>query len=127
MNPHNILQRMLEVDYQIPDPGTGTKIAPDKHGTMCIVTGGSGETNKLMPPVKLGQKLTLSMKTDGGGARVITARNAADSGSVAITADPYNTITLDDAGDSIDLDAIDIGGTLRWWVAANRGSTLSNV
>jgi len=103
----------------IPDPGTGVALPVSKSGEIQIVTGGSGETNTLAIPTFHGQRLVLSMKTDGGGDRVITVASA-------INASGNTIITLNDAGDAICLEASrGSAGVLKWNVAWTNGPSLS--
>jgi hypothetical protein len=82
------------------------------------VTGGA-ETNTLAAPSFVGQELLLCMKTDGGDRVVTCATGVNQTGN--------NTITFNDAGDSIRLNAIQNGANIRWRVVYNDGCTLSTV
>jgi hypothetical protein len=59
------------------------------------------------------------MSVDAGDC-VITAASA-------INQTGNNTITMNDAGDYIQLQAVTIAGALRWRVAANDGTALTTV
>jgi len=102
----------------ITDPGNAGAIPVTATGRVAIVTAGA-ETRTLAAPTIVGQRLLLYMKTDGGDA-VITCATAVNQ-----TGD--NTITMNDAGDSLELVAIESGSNKRWRVAYNDGCTLSTV
>jgi predicted RecA/RadA family phage recombinase len=102
----------------ISDPGASGAIPVTDSGNVAIVTAGA-ETRTLAAPSKDGQELLIFMKTDGGDC-VITA-------SAGINQTGNNTITLNDAGDTIRLVGIHVGGSLRWRVTFNDGCSLSTV
>ncbi len=102
----------------IADPGDAGASAVTGPGSVDIVTAGA-ETRTLADPTFRGQQISLCMKTDGGDC-VITAASA-------INQTGNNTITMNDAGDSLQLVAIQVGNNLRWRVVYNDGCTLSTV
>lgn len=103
---------------EIADPGTGAAIPVSRSGHIQIVTGGGAETNTLAIPTFVGQRLILSMKTDGGGTRTITVASA-------YNASGNTTIAFDDAGDSHCLEAsLGSAGVLKWNQAWTNGPTL---
>ena len=96
---------------------TATAIPVTKSGSFPITQNGA-ETNTLAIPTFLGQTLTIFVDTDTSGARVITSAQRINQAG--------NTImTLTEVGDCIKLEAITIGGALRWQVVANDGVALS--
>lgn len=96
---------------------TGTAI-PVTHSGSFPITQNGAETNTLAIPTFLGQTLSIFVDTDTSGARVITASQRINQAA--------NTImTLTEVGDYIQLEAITIGGALRWQVVANDGVVLS--
>lgn len=103
---------------EIPDPGSGVAIGVSRSGHVQIVTAGGAETNTLAIPTFVGQRLIISMKTDGGGTRTITVASA-------FNASGNTTIALDDAGDSICLEAsLGSAGVFKWNQAWTNGPTL---
>lgn len=102
----------------IADPGNAGAIPVTASGRVAIVTAGA-ETRTLAAPTIVGQRLLVYMKTDGGDAVVTVA--------AAINATGNNTITLNDAGDAIELVAVENGSNKRWVVVFNSGCTLSTV
>lgn len=104
----------------ITDPGTGAAIPVRQSGVCCITTGASGQTNTLAAPTFKGQMISLVLDTDGGGDRVVTV-------SAAFNQTGNNTITLNDAGDTITLFGATIAGALRWRLISNDGCSLSTV
>ena len=102
----------------IADPGNAAAIPVTASGRVAIVTAGA-ETRTLAVPTIVGQRLLIYMKTDGGDAVITVA--------AAINATGNNTITLNDAGDAIELVAVENGSDKRWVVVFNSGCTLSTV
>lgn len=102
----------------IADPGNAGAIPVTVSGRVAIVTAGA-ETRTLAAPTIVGQRLLLYMKTDGGDG-VITC-------STGINQTGNNTITMNDAGDSLELVAIESGANKRWRVVYNDGCTLATV
>jgi hypothetical protein len=105
---HNALKELAEGNWDIKDPGTGNALPRDQAGIVNIVTGASGETNTLAAPAKPGIILGLTLKTDGGGDRVVTVASAYDG------AGGRTTITLATAGDFIVLISRVHGSGYRW-------------
>lgn len=103
----------------ITDPGDAGAIPTTEGWGSCMLTTGGAETRTLAIPQRQGQRLTLGFDTDGG-ACVITVAAAVGPGT-------ENTLTFEDAHDHITLEAITVGGALRWCVASNVGVTLSTV
>lgn len=101
----------------VADPGTGAAIPVTASASIAITQNGS-ETNTLAIPTFRGQTLTLFVDTDTSGARVITSSHRINQAAQTV-------ITMSDAGDCIKLEAITIGGALRWQVIANDGCVLS--
>lgn len=102
----------------IDDPGDGEAIPVTVSGYIDIVTAGA-ETRSLPAPTFKGQQLLASFKTDGGDC-VVTVANA-------INTTGNNTVTLNDAGDWLLLQAYTSGSTLKWGLVTNSGATLSTV
>lgn len=102
----------------IADPGNAGAIPVTASGRVAIVTAGA-ETRTLAVPTIVGQRLLLYMKTDGGDAVITSAAAFNQTGN--------NTITMNDAGDSLELVAIESGANLRWRVVYNDGCTLATV
>lgn len=101
----------------IADPGTGVAIPVTNSGSVAITTA-AAETNTLADPAYMGQTLSLFCDTYAVGDRVVTAASRINQTG--------NTImTFGAAGDYIKLEAITIGGALKWQVVANDGVALS--
>ena len=101
----------------IADPGNGGAIDVTRSGFVEVVTGGA-ETRTLAAPTFVGQQLILSMKTDGGDG-VITV-------SAAFNASGNTTITLNDAGDCIELRGVaGSASALKWSQVWTNGPSLS--
>lgn len=101
----------------ITDPGNAGAIpVTNPTGRVAIVTTGA-QTRTLAVPTIIGQRLLIYMKTDGGDCVITVA--------AAINASGNTVITLNDAGDGIELVAVESGSNLRWVVGFNSGCTLS--
>jgi len=102
----------------ITDPGDAGAIPVTKSGSVAITTTGA-ETRTIAIPGLAGITISISLDVDGGNC-VITA-------AAAINQTGNNTITMDDAGDTIVLNAVQVAGALVWRVLVNDGCTLSTV
>lgn len=91
---------------------------PVTHSGSLPITQAGAETNTLADPTYLGQTISIFVDTDTAGARVITAASRINQTGNTI-------ITLTEVGDFIKLEAITIGGALKWQVVANDGAVLS--
>jgi len=100
----------------IADPGNAGAIPVTTNGYCALTTAGA-ETRTLAIPTFTGQRLTITLDTDGGDAVVTVAS--------AFNAAGNTVITLNDAGDSVDLVARTVGGTRAWLLVVNNGCTLS--
>ena len=107
-----------ELSSAIADPGSAGAIPVTESGHCPIVTA-AAETRTLAAPAYAGQVLSVAMRTDGGDCVVTCATGINQTGN--------NTITLNDAGDSIVLVGIESGANKRWRVLSNDGCTLSTV
>lgn len=101
----------------LADPGTGVAIPVTRSAYIGITTA-AAETNTLAIPTFLGQKLILNCDTYAVGNRVVTCAQAINQAG--------NTVmTFGAARDCIVLEAIKVGGALRWTVTGNDGVALS--
>lgn len=87
-------------------------------GRVALISDGSSASLGLDNPVFAGQELVVYLKVDGGGNRTLTA-------SHDITQDGKDSIEFNDAGDTVRLEAIEVGANLRWRLVHNEGCTLS--
>ena len=106
------------VAVNIADPGNAQAIPVTASGHVDIVTA-AAETRTLAVPTFAGQELLISMKTDGGDC-VITVADPHIDGT-------NNTITLNDAGDTVRLVAGVSGAGFVWRLSFNVGAALSHV
>lgn len=109
------LARLNPLQNIIADPGNGGAIPVTASGSVNIVTT-AAQTRTIAAPAERGLLLSLCMKTDGGDCVITVA--------TAINQTGNTTITMNDAGDSILLIAIESGANLRWRVVYNDGNTL---
>ena len=105
---------------EIDDPGDAGAIPVTKTGVCPITsTEGGGETRTLAIPARVGQQITLTLDVDGGDVVVTVA--------AAVNVTGNNTLTLDNAGETITLIGTEVGGAKVWRVLANDGVGLSTV
>lgn len=102
----------------IADPGNAGAIPVTRSGN-CAITSAGAETRTLAIPGVAGIELALSLDVDGGDAVVTVASAINQTGN--------NTITLNDAGDTVVLKAVKKAGALVWRVLVNDGASLSTV
>lgn len=102
----------------VADPGAAGAIAVTGNGSVQLVSV-AAETRTLAAPGYVGQKLSLCLKTDGGDVVVTCATGLNQAGN--------NTATFNDAGDLLELLAVQVGSAKRWRVAVNDGATLATV
>lgn len=102
----------------IADPGDAGAIPADQTGNIAITTAGA-ETRTLAVPGTAGLVLAISMDVDGGDGVITVAAAFNQTGN--------NTITLNDAGDTVVLTSVQVGGSLVWRVVSNDGATLATV
>lgn len=101
----------------IADPGDGGAIPVGRSGQCAITTTGVDDTRTLAIPTYVGQLLVISLDVDAGDA-VITA-------AAAINQTGNTVITMADAGDTVVLVGVQVGGAKVWRVVSNDGATLS--
>ncbi|TWT40505.1 hypothetical protein RAS1_42170 [Phycisphaerae bacterium RAS1] len=116
--PGSVVTLQSQMQNAITDPGNAGALPVTATGHVDVVTAGA-ETRTLAAPSFRGQQLSLCMKTDGGDGVITCATGINNTGN--------NTITMNDAGDSILLLAIQNGANLRWRVVYNDGCTLTTV
>ena len=107
-----------KIPVAITDPGNAQAIPVTRSGSVAITTTGA-QTRTLAVPSLAGTRLTLSMDVDGGDCVITVASAINQTGN--------NTITMNDAGDTIELVAVQKAGVKCWRVVVNDGCTLSTV
>ncbi|MBN2397097.1 MAG: hypothetical protein JXI32_01850 [Deltaproteobacteria bacterium] len=113
------LQEILpKAPVAVADPGDAGAIPVTRSGSVAITTV-DAETRTLAVPGVAGITLALSLDVDGGDCVVTVAAAINQAGN--------NTITLDDAGDTIVLTAVQVAAGLVWRVLVNDGCSLSTV
>lgn len=109
---------VFDVPVILADPGDAGAIKVSQSGNCAITTAGA-ETRTLAAPARAGIRLAVTLDVDGGNC-VITA-------AAAINQTGNNTITMADAGDTIVLEGVQVGGANVWRTIVNDGCTLSTV
>ena len=103
--------------WQIADPGNGGAISVVSNGVCALTSTGAGQTRTIAIPTFIGQKISIIHDTDGGDIAITAAAAINQAG---------NTImTLTEVNDSIILEAMTMGGALRWRVTHNDGVVLT--
>ena len=125
MSGHRITADLLKADFNQGDPGTGGTITAEGNWTVVeLISAAAEETSALRrtlaDPVKSGQVIVLTLKTDGGDLGVYNATGVNTSGS------SNNTITFGDAGDTVVLTSVPNGTSgYRLIITANDTAALS--
>jgi len=114
-----VAELLVKAPVAIADPGDGGAIPVSRSGSVAITTTGVDDTRTLAIPALAGIELVLSLAVDAGDAVITVASAINQAGN--------NTITMNDAGDTVILKAVQIGAALAWRVAANDGASLSTV
>lgn len=113
-NAHRILNTIKEADHVLTDPGAGKTIATMEDLQVCELVTAAAEARTLANPTKVGNRLTLRMKTDGGDCTV-TASNGFNVAG--------NTVaTFADVGDQLELISVSHTTGYRWEILVNTGS-----
>ena len=105
------------VPLNLADPGTGQAIPVTRSAYVGMTCAGT-ETGTLADPTFLGQRLILNLDTATSGTRTVTAASA-------INQTGNTKMAFAQARDCIVLEAIKVGGALKWTVSANDGVALS--
>lgn len=114
-----IAELLLKSPIAIADPGDAGAIPVTRSGSVAITTTGVVDTRTLAIPTFDNQRIVLSLDVDAGDAVVTVASAANQAGN--------NTLTMADAGDVIELIAVQVAGALVWRIGANDGVALSTV
>ena len=102
----------------IADPGDGNAIPVTKSGSVPITTGGA-ETRTIAIPGLAGITIVISVDVYVGDCVITVA--------AAINQTGNNTITMNTAGDTIVLTAVQVASALVWRMVVNDGCSLSTV
>lgn len=100
----------------IADPGDAGAIPVVRSGSVPITTAGA-ETRTLAIPTFIGQELTISCDVYVGDGVITVAAAINQAGNTIIT--------LNTAGDTVKLTAVQVGSALVWRVVVNDGAALS--
>ncbi len=101
--------------WLIADPGDAGAIPVTSDG-VCALTSAGAETRTLAIPTYVGQRLTLCGDVYVGDI-VITVASAFNVAA-------NTTITIEAAGNMVELVGVHIGGARRWRLVSNDGATL---
>lgn len=114
--PAGVLQRLLETEKRIPDPGNAGTIAVDRDLGVVALTTTTSETRTMADPADAGIRCVLAMEVDGGDC-VVTFSSAYDETG-------GTTITFNDTGDFVSLVSVPQGlRTYVWRVDGYDGVT----
>jgi len=99
----------------ISDPGDGGTLTADQAGNIPIAIASGNETRTLPDPAYIGLQLMITLDINDGTDVTITANSALNSTG-------NDTITMSTAGESITLEAAQVGASLVWRVTGNDAS-----
>jgi len=99
------------------DPGDGLAIPVTAASGFCAITTAGAETRTLAIPTSVGQRLQLVCDTYVGNCVITVAQAFDQTGNT--------TITMNGAGDFIELVSVTVGAAYRWRVVANDGCGLT--
>lgn len=105
------------LSFSITDPGDAGAIPVTRSG-VCPITTAAAETRTLAIPSFIGQRITLVCDVYAVGDAVITV-------AAAINQAGNTVITLNTAGDTVELVGVQVGGALVWRTVVNDGAALS--
>ena len=108
--------RAAATAFTIADPGNAGAIPVTTNG-VCALTSAGAETRTLAIPTFMGQRLSIVCDTYVGNIVVTSAQAINQAGNTVMT---FGAVR-----DYIALEAITVGGALRWQVASNDGVALS--
>jgi len=115
---HRITADLLKADFDQADPGAGGSITAEGNWTVVEMVTAASEARSLKDPVKSGQVIVLTLKTDGGDCAVTAATSCNTAGNTVIT--------FGDAGDTVVLTSIPNGTSgYKWIITANDTAALS--
>ena len=118
MSGHRITADLLKADFDQGEPGSGGSITATGNWTVVELVTAGAETRTLKDPVKSGQVIVLTLKTDGGDCAVTAATACNTAGNTVIT--------FGDAGDTVVLTSIPNGTSgYKWIITANDTAALS--
>ncbi|KKK96767.1 hypothetical protein LCGC14_2659490, partial [marine sediment metagenome] len=106
---HNVLQETYKAEHRLLDPGDAETISVLNKDLSYVplVTGASLEARTLADPLRAGIRLTLALKTHGGGNVVVTGSSGVDfAGNTAMT---FAT-----AGGAVHFISIELGSAFEW-------------
>ncbi len=116
MSIHNILKKMFQAKFLIPDPGDGGTIVVDHwHAYVAVVSAGA-ETRILAQPTEVGQQCIIALDVYVG----LVTLTVTGGYNQALDTD----INLQNAGDWVSFESIRVGGSYFWRVAGQEGTNL---
>lgn len=113
-NAHRILNTIKDADHVLADPGAGGRIQTEEDLKVCELVTAAAEARTLANPTKVGNRLTLRMKTDGGDCTVTAAGGLNVAGNT--------TAVFADVGDQLELISVSTTTGFRWEILVNTGS-----
>ena len=114
MNGHNVLHWIYRAGREHHDPGAGETIRINKDLQVCEMVSSGAEARTLANPTKLGIRLTLRLKTDGGDVTVTASNGLNVAGNTQAV--------FADVGDQLELVSVSHTTGYRWEILVNTGS-----
>ncbi len=114
MSGHNLRYQMdHENDFAAIDPGDGETIYVVDWLPYVLLKTGGAETRTLAAPTRVGSRVVLIFKDDGGDCTVTVTGGYNAAGATSLV--------FQDEGDWAELHAVDNDGTIEWRIVAKEG------
>lgn len=113
-NAHRTLNTIKDAEHLLRDPGAGGRISVAKDLAVCELVTAAAEARTLENPTKVGNRLTLRMKTDGGDCTVTASNGFNVAGNTSAV--------FADVGDLLELISVSHTSGYRWEILVNTGS-----
>jgi len=113
-NAHRILNTIKDADHALADPGAGKIIQTMEDLQVCELVTLAAEARTLANPTKVGNRLTLRLKTDGGDCTVTASNGFNVAGNTQAV--------FADVGDQLELISVSHTTGFRWEILVNTGS-----
>lgn len=118
-SPHRLRHDLYQAPAIIKDPGSAGTITIDKDGGVCPVVTAAAEARTLRRPTKAGIVGTVVLKTDGGDLTLTVTGGYNSAGDT--------TLTFGDAGDWVQFESIEYGGSYYYRIVASEGVVLDDL
>jgi len=118
-SPAGVLQRLLETEKRIPDPGDAGTIAPDRDFGVCALTSAGAETRTVSNPADIGIRMTICGEVVAGTI-TLTFSSAFDEAGTT-------TFAITATGQAIHLESVAQGARTYVWRAVGGDTVQAEV